>query len=61
MVAVRLALKADDTQIFNYLVKLIDEDKDTSQSIYQYLLDSIVSLLIQYDLIELKDKAAEDI
>jgi len=61
-VAIRLALKADDTQIFNYLVKLIESDKDTPpQSIYQNILDSIVTELMKNGFVDLQDRSADEI
>lgn len=60
--AIRLALKADDTQIFNYLVKLIESDKDTPpQSIYQNILDSIVTELMKNGFVDLVDRSADEI
>ena len=60
--AIRLALKADDTQIFNYLVKLIESDKDTPpQSIYQNILDSIVTELMKNGFVDLQDRSADEI
>ena len=60
--AIRLALKADDTQIFNYLVKLIESDKDTpTQSIYQNILDSIVTELMKNGFVDLVDRSADEI
>jgi len=62
LVAIRLALKADDTQIFNYLVKLIESDKDTPpQSIYQNILDSIVTELMKNGFVDLQDRSADEI
>ena len=62
LVAIRLALKADDTQIFNYLVKLIESDKDTPpQSIYQNILDSIVTELMKNGFVDLVDRSADEI
>ena len=62
LVAIRLALKADDTQIFNYLVKLIESDKDTPpQSIYQNILDSIVTELMKNGYVDLVDRSADEI
>jgi hypothetical protein len=62
-VAIRLALKADDTQIFNYLVKLIESDKEDTppQSIYQNILDSIVTELMKNGFVDLVDRSADEI
>ena len=62
LVAIRLSLKANDTQLYNYLVKLIDEEKDTAAtSIYQNILDQIVSELVENGFVDLAGKSQEEI
>ena len=62
LVAIRLSLKANDTQLYNYLVKFIDDEKDTAAtSIYQNILDQIVSELMENGFIDLVDKSQEEI
>ena len=62
LVAIRLSLKANDTQLDNYLVKLIDDEKDTAAtSIYQKILDQIVSELIENGFIDMVGKSQEEI